>query len=295
MVRNNRLFAIEEAYVTIFKEYSPFFCFPVLYGSRDLGAGGWSLRYDLSKNSNLAIPKNLIDSSNMNQSVPFFALWQDIYMTDLRWGKNPSKVNWTPSGLPYDMNATTGFQSKLSFNAAHFGDTLWRMAGFMKYYRVFLDIKASPSSPIERSWEFRGVSVDSNEYSGSPITLSRGFSVKEIPETDGIITLDGSWRANSTFMRPDGPDTIPGIEVNGVRSGSQAIITGEYKFILTVNSGPTYQFSWNGINYGAAISWTTGITLSIDGNEAGVISFVLTDLSHVTTASTLTETITVIE
>jgi hypothetical protein len=141
---SRRLFAIEEAYVTIFPEYSPFFNFPALLGSRTLDSNGWRITYDLSNNSNLALT-GFNDPLNSNISVPFYAKWQDVYMTDLRWSKKPIRTTWTPSGLPYGLSETIGYDGSVSFNAAHFSDALWKMSGFRKYWRIYVDIKASPT------------------------------------------------------------------------------------------------------------------------------------------------------
>jgi hypothetical protein len=264
-------FALEEAYVMIFEEYSPFWCAPIVPGSRmavNTAGAVWQLTYDLS-----AAPEGLIipgrEDSPGSKTFTVKARWKDLYMSDLRWDRRPVTSAHTPTGLPHEYTETVGFSGSLSFNAAHIGESLWEMAGFRRFYRVFIDVKRAVAAPIERSWEMRGAFVDGSSYSGSPIAIARSFNAKEFPELDSLYTLHenhrGPMRAYKTSENID--FTLLGITQSRYQALEPKL---GYHVVVELNSG-RYRFSYNGHYLPGSQAWTQGRDIVIDGREAGRI------------------------
>lgn len=265
-MKTNRLFALEEGYVTIFEEYTFFWNIPILLGSRtiDSQTGQWQMRYDITGRSGMKVAAH--HSTFPNYSKFFKAKWSDLYMSDIRWDKSPITVDHVPAGLPGDFQDTIGHNGKLSFNAAHYNNALWSMTGFRKSWRVFVDFKREPSSPIERTWEFRGCTVTSNDYSGSPLTLNRGFKVREIPETDGIHTLDPELRGRMTFVRGD---QISEVEILDIKPTDGFVLT-DASYVLKIEpDNLTWKFTYN--NVVTNFAWAEFKVVAVPGGSAGTL------------------------
>jgi hypothetical protein len=277
-----RLFAIEEAYVTIYEEYSPFFNAPAMPRSRKPGPNGWELGYDLALYDNPGDPARHLALWDRPGANPrgVLARWTDVYMSDLRWDRNPRTVSLDSSGLPHQSKVTIGFEGELSFNAPHFARTLVEMSGFNRYWRIFVDVKRDKWSPIEASFEFRGASVVKDGTSGSPIGLARAFAVQEFTEGDALYAVDPTFRFELAAYKQipfGGQEQIPVEVLHVQQSHFGYTLNGQYPLSIALGTHytlakPTYKLTYNGHALDD-IPWQVGREFRIDGYEAGVLTF----------------------
>lgn len=283
---NNRIFALEEAYVTIFEEYSPFFNAPVLPQGRKRGVNGWELTYDLSLYSSGDPAKNLaLWDRTVGPPRTVYARWDDLFMSDLKWDRRIRSQSNEVTGLPHGHSANYGTEGQLSFGAAHFGTDLEAMLGFNKFWRIFVDKKRTRRSPVEQSWMFSGAWVRDDNMGGSPFAIQRSWEVKEFTKGDAMYVLHQDYRfalSGYKLLATGETENIPAEVMSIERSRRAPLVplVGGYQLTITAGTNthpiaPLYKLTYNGVvkdNF----AWIQGSDVYIDGLAAGVITLRLT-------------------